>query len=97
MFETLEADIVKPYGPWMRAPFRKQVKPVGANWLRSGIDGGDRNSNAIEFLAQYSGGGSSSNDPLFSLQNYEVAGKGWIFGDNDFQKIQTSGIVDYKV
>lgn len=36
LFEKPEQEIVKPYGTWMRALFKKQVKPVGAKWLRNG-------------------------------------------------------------
>lgn len=36
LFDTPAEKIVKPYGIWMKAPFRKQVKPIGAKWLRSG-------------------------------------------------------------
>lgn len=36
LFDTPEAEIVKPYGAWMRAPFRKPVKQIGARWLREG-------------------------------------------------------------
>ncbi|KAL1820446.1 hypothetical protein ACET3Z_015315 [Daucus carota] len=36
LFEKEESEIVKPYGAWMRAPLRKQIKPVGAKWLRHG-------------------------------------------------------------
>lgn len=28
LFEVLENKVVKPYGAWMRAPFRRQVKPI---------------------------------------------------------------------
>lgn len=45
LFVTKESDIVKPYGDWMRAPFRRQVKPIGAKWLRSGNEGTDRKIN----------------------------------------------------
>lgn len=38
LFDTPEHEIVKPYGVWMRAPLRSQVKPIGAKWLRSGSD-----------------------------------------------------------
>ncbi|XP_062075810.1 uncharacterized protein LOC133779929 [Humulus lupulus] len=34
-FEVPEYDILQPYGEWMRAPFRRQPKPIGAQWLRS--------------------------------------------------------------
>lgn len=42
LFTTPETEITKPYGPWMRASFRRQVKPIGARWLRSGFEGGDQ-------------------------------------------------------
>lgn len=44
LFEMPENNIVKPYGPWMRAPFRNQVKPIGAKWLRNGMETGDSSS-----------------------------------------------------
>lgn len=40
LFEMSENNIVKPYGPWMRAQFRNQVMPIDAKWLRNGIDTG---------------------------------------------------------
>lgn len=42
LFDTPEADIKKPYGSWMGDPFKRQVKPIGAKWLRTGVDGDDR-------------------------------------------------------
>ncbi|KAK1385410.1 hypothetical protein POM88_023145 [Heracleum sosnowskyi] len=30
-------EISKPYGEFMRAPFKRHVKPIGAKWLRNGI------------------------------------------------------------
>lgn len=41
LFDTPENEIVRPYGAWMRAPFRRQNKLIGAKWLRSGSDDGD--------------------------------------------------------
>lgn len=38
LFDTPENEIVKPYGSWMRASFKRQVKPIGATWPRSGGD-----------------------------------------------------------
>lgn len=38
LFVTPEQEIIKPYGAWMRAPFRRQVKQIGAQWLRNGVD-----------------------------------------------------------
>lgn len=40
LFEKDENEIAKPYGAWMRAPLRKQIKPVGAKWLWHGGAGG---------------------------------------------------------
>lgn len=37
LFENEEHEIVKPYGAWLRAPLRGQVKPIEAKWLRSGV------------------------------------------------------------
>lgn len=42
LFEAGEGEIVRPYGPWMRAPLRRQQKLIGAKWLREGHDD-DRN------------------------------------------------------
>lgn len=41
LFEVLESYIIKPYSPWMRAPFKKQIKPIGAKWLRNSFNEGD--------------------------------------------------------
>ncbi|KAL8094551.1 hypothetical protein AgCh_036179 [Apium graveolens] len=30
LFEAPEGEIIKLYGPWMRAPFKSQVKPIGS-------------------------------------------------------------------
>lgn len=35
LFEVPEGEIAKPYGPWMRAPFKSHVKPIGSQWLRT--------------------------------------------------------------
>lgn len=45
LFETAEQDMAKPYGSWMRDPFKGQVKPIGAKWLRNGGEEDDRNLN----------------------------------------------------
>lgn len=42
LFDTHENEITKPYGAWMRAPFRRQAKLIGAKWLRTGIEDDDR-------------------------------------------------------
>lgn len=36
LFDTPEKELAKPYGVWMRAPFRRQVKPISDKWLRNG-------------------------------------------------------------
>lgn len=36
LFDNPELELAKPYGVWMRAPFRHQVKPIGTKWLRNG-------------------------------------------------------------
>lgn len=38
LFEVPEKEIVKPYGSWMRAPFKKQTNLIGSRWLRDGSD-----------------------------------------------------------
>lgn len=36
LFDTPETEIIKSYGAWMRAPFRKQTRLIGSKWLRNG-------------------------------------------------------------
>lgn len=36
LFDTLEEEIAKPYGVWMRAPLRRQTKLIDAKWLVDG-------------------------------------------------------------
>lgn len=38
LLEKIEYEIVKPYRAWMRAPFRRQTKLIGAKWLGNGGD-----------------------------------------------------------
>lgn len=42
LFDTPETEITKPYCSWMRAPFRRHIKPIGAKWLCD--ESGNRNS-----------------------------------------------------
>ncbi|KAK1390943.1 hypothetical protein POM88_019121 [Heracleum sosnowskyi] len=44
LFVVPENEITKPYGDWMRAPFKRQIKLIGAKWLRNGSEGGSRSS-----------------------------------------------------
>uniref|UniRef100_A0A803QFT1 Reverse transcriptase domain-containing protein n=1 Tax=Cannabis sativa TaxID=3483 RepID=A0A803QFT1_CANSA len=39
LFETPEHEITKPYGDWMKAPFRRSTKLIGEQWLRNGGHG----------------------------------------------------------
>lgn len=36
LFTNPENEIVKLYGVSMRSPLKRQIKPIGANWLRNG-------------------------------------------------------------
>ncbi|KAM6586585.1 uncharacterized protein LOC115717479 [Cannabis sativa] len=35
LFETPKHEITKPYGDWMKAPFRRSTKLIGEQWLRN--------------------------------------------------------------
>ncbi|KAL8088979.1 hypothetical protein AgCh_038659 [Apium graveolens] len=75
LFEKAENEIVKPFGAWMRAPLRKQVKPVGAKWLRTGEDGSS-------FMAGKQAQGKQhesddpNHDPNFTPANADSVDKG---------------------
>lgn len=71
LFDTPENEIVRPYGIWMRAPFRSQVKPIGAKWLRSGNDSNQWSSGEGEGRMS-SGVGGSNQDPKFAQQTVTV-------------------------
>lgn len=44
LFDNPKKELAKPYGVWMHAPFRCQVKPIGAKWLRNGGEEAQWNS-----------------------------------------------------
>lgn len=71
----------------MKAPLKTHVKPIGAKWLRTGMNSGGWSS---EFQFQ-SGGAVSNSDPLVTPQNQETVKKDDNNGDNNFQKSQMSG------
>lgn len=48
LFTTPESEIAKPYGDFMRAPFKRHIKPISAKWLSTGIEIGDQKFNAGE-------------------------------------------------
>lgn len=59
LFDTPENEITKPYGAWMRAPFRRQAKLIGAKWLRTGIEDDDRREQS-ELRERHNGRSESS-------------------------------------
>lgn len=75
LFDIDEADVTKPYGPWMRAPFRNRIKPIGAKWLRTGTEGSGCNK---ETEKQNNHGGSSpaNLDPKITPVNVQIGIKG---------------------
>ncbi|KAK1376764.1 hypothetical protein POM88_032957 [Heracleum sosnowskyi] len=75
LFDTNEADITKPYGSWMRAPLRNQVKPIGAKWLRSGLENGGCSKEPEKHYSQ--GEKNDVNlDPQITPGNVQVGRKG---------------------
>lgn len=88
MFDTQENEIVKAYGDWMRASLRRLVKPIGAKWLRNGLEGGDRRSNG-ETYQNFTRGEVSNQNPLFSPSNKEADNQNLKNGGKGFQN--TSG------
>lgn len=64
LFDTPEYEIVKPCDAWMRAPFRRQVKPIGATWLHNGMECG---SYRLEFGGQMSQFKEYDSNPDFNL------------------------------
>lgn len=48
LFDNPEAEMAKPYGVWMRAPFRRQTKLIGVKWLRDGSTKNDRRNTTRE-------------------------------------------------
>lgn len=62
LFTTPEAEISKPYGDFMRAPFKRHVKPIGAKWLRNGTD--VNRQDVFSGNSQvHTGGGGNNQDP----------------------------------
>lgn len=84
LFEVAEGDITKPYGSWMRAPFRKQIKPIGAKWLRNGIDTSSSNS-TMEIRGVPREKDDANQDPQNPPTNTDVVRQGEIIGISNFQ------------
>lgn len=86
LFDTPEEEITKPYGAWMRAPFRRQTKQIGAQWLRDGSGSSNRNTG----LNGMQNGGTG---PQSSPQNQESVKGGENQGrstDHIFDKLGNS-------
>lgn len=92
LFEKQEHEIVKPYGSWMRAPLKRQVKPIGAKWLRNGNE--DSSSSSVHGDRHKQLGEEDANhDPKSTPENMTAVGQGENQGDMVFQNLnQGAGI-----
>ena len=68
LFVTQEPEIVRSYGDWMHAPFRRKVKPIGPKWLRNGVEGAARRTNGGDYQNP-SRVTDSNHDPHFTPAN----------------------------
>lgn len=71
----------------MRAPFKGQVKPIGARWLRTGFEGGNSTEKNV-----YGGQGEENGDnqyPQFTPTSMEIGNQGEILGQTIFQNLIT--------
>lgn len=71
IFDTPESELTRPYGAWMRAPFRRQMKMIGSKWLRNGED---------DVAGTDSVGSSSVSGEKFTPTNKEMMMAGKIVG-----------------
>lgn len=83
LFDVADQEIIKPYGPWMRASFKKHVNPIGAKWLRSGNEEDDRNFQSNVFPVVGDSGGVN-----VATNSERADGKGVKVGREDFQNDQ---------
>lgn len=93
LFEVTEGEIIKPYGPWMRAPFKSQVKPIGAKWLRTEFVSGGVSSE-MEEHGGGGGNGSDNQDPIITPGSMVVVNQGENVGKPVFQN-SNAGAVKY--
>lgn len=75
LFEKMENEISKPYGAWMRAPLKKQVKPIGAKWLRNG-EVGNNSGTTSQSQDKQSREDDGNPDPNFTPTNTEAVENG---------------------
>lgn len=80
LFEVAGDDIAKPFGSWMRAPFRNQIKPIGARWLRNGTDIGETSAGK-----ERKDNDGTNQDPKSTPENMEIIGHG---GNSEISNIQ---------
>ncbi|KAL1809683.1 hypothetical protein ACET3Z_026673 [Daucus carota] len=71
IFDTPENEITRPYGSWMRAPFKRQTNLIGERWLWDGNGAGERNTEKVV---------NAGED--FSARNQEAVIPGVNLGDN---------------
>lgn len=95
LFVTPEKEIVRPYGDFMRAHFKRHVKPIETKWLRTGMDRDERKMNPCESPTQNAQGGGY-HDPLFTPANQEAGDNRGNFKITEFQNGQTGGILEIR-
>lgn len=96
LFEVPESEIKKPYGPWMRAPFKSQVKLIDAKWLRSGFESGG--SSTETEAGSGSGAVNESNlDLQFSPTSMEDDIEGVNLGADKFQNFNKEAGKDFGI
>lgn len=69
----------------MRAPFKRQVKPIGAKWLRNG-DGSSSSSSHVPGWSSSTEEDEGSLDPKITPANLMVVTRGGNKGDKIIQK-----------
>lgn len=84
LFEKPEQDIVKPYGAWLRAPFRRHVKPIGSKWLHNG-DSSNSSNSQVQSHDNPDEDDADSLDPKITPANMIVVTQRVNQGDRIFQ------------
>lgn len=89
LFVTPENETKEPYGDWMRAPFKRQVKPIGAKWLRNRTEGGTWNLGGSQSQSRFS---DHNQDPHFTPPDQGEVNQGVILGGIIFKFQLQAGI-----